>query len=167
MKKVLVAILVLICLQSQAQKIQEQLYYHSAKGISFIPPLSRPGLVYEGKLFVGKKKLNALFNKLNDEQLNTYFKKYKANKTTADILTFTGAVALPLTNIFIAANDGKVNWWLIATSGLLSGVGGFLNVQAQKNLLFAAAYYDKKMSYTAHNFVPKQQSITIAIPLGK
>ncbi len=148
------------------KKIQEQLYYHSPKGLSFIPPLSRPGLVYKGKLYIGKTKLNVLFNELNDQQLNEYFKKYTSNKTAADILTFTGAFVLPLANIFISTNQGKINWWLIATSAALNGTGGFLKIQAEKNLMLTSAYFDKKMGLTS-NFLPQQQSITIRIPLSK
>jgi hypothetical protein len=166
-KKLLGVLAIFIFSQATSQSIQEKLFYHSAKGLSFIPPLSKPGLIYQGKLYTGKKKLSYLFYSLKDEQLNTYFNKYKANKTTADILTFTGGFALPVVNIIVAANDGKVNWWLIAASAILNGTGGFLNVQAQKNLLLAAIYHDKKMGYTSSNFVPQQQSFKIAIPLGK
>jgi hypothetical protein len=147
-------------------KVFEQLYYHSPKGLSFIPPLSRPGLVYNGKLYIGKKKLAILFTQLNDAQLNFYFQKYKSNKTTADVLSFIGGVALPLANVFISTNQGKVNWLLIGSSALLNITGGVLNVQAQKNLLLASAYFDKKNGY-ASNFVPQQQSIGFAIPLSK
>jgi len=170
MKKYFVKFLlfVFISTTTQAQnKIQEQLFYYSAKGLSFIPPLSRPGLIYDGKLYIGSKKLSTLFSKLNDEQLNLYFKKYKSNKTTADILTFTGSFALPIVNIIVSANDGKLNWWLMGASILMGGTGGFLNVQAQKNLLMASLYYDKKMGYTTATLIPQQQSIGIVIPLGK
>ncbi|HNF29906.1 MAG TPA: hypothetical protein PLY81_06465 [Chitinophagaceae bacterium] len=167
MKKLFLLLTVFIFFQANAQKIQEKLFYHSAKGLSFIPPLSKPGLIYEGKLYIGKQRLTGLFYKLNDETLNSYFNKYKANKTAADILTITGGVALPLANIFIAANEGKVNWWLIAASALLNGTGGYLNMQAQKNLLLSSIYFDKKMGYTTNNFKPKQQVVQIAIPIGK
>lgn len=167
MRKLFVLFFLVASMQGFAQnKVFEQLYYHSPKGLSFIPPLSRPGLVYNGKLYIGKKKLTTLFTQLNDEQLNFYYTKYKANKTTADILTFTGGVVLPLVNIFISTNQGKVNWLLIGSSALLNITGGVLNVQAQKNLLLAAAYFDKKNGY-ASSFVPQQQSIGFAIPLGK
>lgn len=167
MRKLLLLLLLVVSVQGFTQsKVFEQLYYHSPKGLCFIPPLSRPGLVYNGKLYIGKKKLTGLFNQLNDEQLNFYFTKYKANKTTADVLTFVGGVALPLVNIFVSTNDGKVNWWLIGSSALLNATGNVLNVQAQKNLLLAAAYFDKKNNYT-NTFVPRQQSIGFTIPLGK
>ena len=168
MKKLALFIMVVI-LSSQcfAQKtLQEQLFYYSPKGLTFIPPLSRPGLVYNGKLYIGKNKLNGLFGQLNDEQLSTYFAKYKSNKTTADILTFVGGFALPIANIFISTNQGKINWWLLASSALLNGTGGFLNVQAQKNLLLASVYFDKKMGYTS-SIIPQQQTIGFAIPLSK
>ncbi|MBX2932478.1 MAG: hypothetical protein KF781_11095 [Chitinophagaceae bacterium] len=171
MKKYVVAFVLFVFItpttQAQKQQLQEQMFYYSVKGISFIPPLSKPGLVYEGKLYMGRKKLAVLFNQLNDEQLNIYFKKYKANKTVADILSFTGTFALPIANIFITANNGKVNWWLLGAGVLLSGTSNFLNVYAQKNLLMASYYFDKKNGFAFSGFVPQQQSIGLAIPLGK
>lgn len=146
--------------------VTEKLYYHSAKGLTFVPPLSRPGLVYNGKLYIGKNKLQTLFNQLNDDQLNTYFKKYKANKTSADILSFVGGFALPLVNVFISTQQGKVNWYLIGTSAALNVTGNILNLHAQKNLLLAAGYYDQKKGF-ANSFVPQQRSIGFNIPLGK
>jgi hypothetical protein len=159
----------LLCISScvfAQSGVQEQLYYHSPKGLSFIPPLSRPGLVYNGKLYIGKKKLSVLFRDLHDEQLNIYFQKYKSNKTSADILSFVGGFALPIANIFISTNQGKVNWWLIGSSALLNATSGVLKIQAEKNLLLAAVYYDKKKGY-ADNFVPQQQRIGFTIPLGR
>jgi len=149
------------------QQLQEQMFYYSAKGISFIPPLTKPGLVYGGKLYLGKRKLSTLFHQLNDEQLNFFFKKYKANKTAADILSVTGTFAIPLANIIVAANDGKINWWLIGAGVLCSGTSGVLNLQAQKYLLKSAYYYDKKMGFTHAGISIQQQSIGFAIPLSK
>jgi hypothetical protein len=103
---------------------------------------------------------------LHDEQLNIYFQKYKSNKTSADILSFVGGFALPIANIFISTNQGKVNWWLIGSSALLNATSGVLKIQAEKNLLLAAVYYDKKKGY-ADNFVPQQQRIGFTIPLGR
>jgi hypothetical protein len=168
-RTLIVMVLVMACsLKMQAQdKIKEQLFYYSPKGLTFIPPLSRPGLVYNGHLYVGKKKLGYLFNELHDMKLDIYFMKYKANKTSADILTFVGGFALPIANIFISTNQGKINWWLLGTSVVLNGTGGYLNMQAQKNLLLASIYYDQKMGYPHNAYVPQQQSVGIAIPLTK
>lgn len=165
MKAILVIASFFVCSFLNAQnKAFEKLYYHSPKGLSFIPPLSRPGLVYNGKLYIGKKQLGALFNQLNNPDLNYYFDKYKANKTSADVLTFLGSFALPLANIFISTNQGRVNWWLLGSSVLLNGTGSFLNIHAQKHLLLAATYYDKKNG-SVNNFVPQQQSIGFAVSL--
>jgi hypothetical protein len=70
-------------------------------------------------------------------------------------------------NIFISTNQGKINWWLLGTSIVMNGTGGYLNMQAQKNLLLASMYYDKKMGYPHTAYVPQQQSVGIAIPLSK
>lgn len=170
MKKNVIAFLfflfVFADVNAQSKVANEELYYHSAKGLTYIPPLSRPGIVYNGKLYIGKRKLTILFSQLNDEKLNTFFQKYKANKTAADVLSITGTVVLPLTNLFLTANDGKINWWLLGASLLVNGSSNILNMQAQKNLLTATIYYDKQKGYTK-NFVPQQQQISFTIPLSK
>lgn len=167
--KISTIIIFIFCLMTNAKaqdKIQEKLYYHSANGFSFVPPLSRPAIVYKGKLYVGKNKLSVLFNQFNDAQMNSYFKKYISNKTTADVLSFTGSVVLPIANIFISTQQGKVNWWLIASSALLNGTAGIFKIQAEKNLMLICTYFDKKMGY-AQQIIPSQQSICFTFPLKK
>jgi|GEM_PF-7058036 len=169
MRRILVIVFVLVAcakgLHAQ-DKVKQKLFYYSPKGLTFIPPFSKPGLLYDGKLYMGRKQLSGLFGRLNDDRLDRYFVKYKANKTPADILSFIGGFALPITNIFISTNAGKVNWPLLATSVLLSGTSGYLNTQAQKHLLYASIYYDQKMG-NPHTFTSNQQSIGFAIPLSK
>jgi hypothetical protein len=168
MKKVVLLCWVLMaCSQLQAQdKLKQQLFYYNPKGLSFIPPLSKPGIMYDGKLYVGKKQLEQLFKTLNDAQLNTYFFKYKKNKSAANILSVAGYI-LPIVNIAVSANDGKFNWWLFGGGLLTGGVGGYFNGQAQKNLLQGVLYYDNKQKAAVTGFVPRQQTIGIAIPLSK
>jgi len=175
MKK-LIGIGCLLCIvaTASAQKtIQERLYYYSPKGLTFVPPLSRPGIIYNGKLFIGKRKLAGLFGLMNDPRMDEYFRKYKANKTTADIIGTTGTVVLPLVNLFVTANNGKINWWLVGAAAIAGGTGGYFNAMAQKNLLMAALYFDEKQKAMPPavtkptSFVPQQQSIGIAIPLSK
>ncbi len=168
MKKVVLMLLVLIaCNQLMAQdKLKQQLFYYNPKGLSFIPPLSKSGIMYDGKLYVGKKQLEQLFKNLNDAQLNTYFLKYKKNKSAANILSVVGYI-LPIVNIAVSANDGKFNWWLFSGGLVAGGVGGYFNGQSQKNLLQGVLYYDNNQKTAATGFVPKQQSIGISIPLSK
>ena len=167
MKYLLTGFIIFCSAHLMAQdNVKEQLFYYSPKGLTFIPPFSKPGLVYNGKLYLGNKKLANLFGTLNDDRLNSYFAKYKANKTPSDIFGFIGGVALPLTNIFVSTNAGKINWPLLAAGIVLGGTGGYLNFQAQKNLLYASIYYDQKMGIP-HTYLPQQQSIGFAIALGK
>jgi hypothetical protein len=169
MQKCIVAFLLLLCISSNIQaqdKIKQQLFYYSPKGLSFIPPLSKPAIVCNGKMYLGRKQLGRLFDSLKDDRLNRYFEKYKANKTPADILSFTGSVALPIINIFVSSNAGKINWPLLVSSMLLSGTSSYLNFQAQKHLLYASLYYDNKMNQI-RTYVPQQQSIGFSIPLTK
>ncbi len=148
-------------------KIKQQLFYYSPKGLTFIPPFSKPGLVYNGKLYMGRKQLGPLFSTLKDEKLDFFFRKYKANKTPADVLGIVGGFALPIANIFISTNSGKINWPLLGAGILMGGTANYLNFQAQKNLLYASIYYDQKMGIQHTTYQPQQQSIGFAIPLGK
>lgn len=169
MKKIVVLVL-LICISNvvMAQdKIKQQLFYYSPKGLTFIPPLSKPGFLYDGKLYVGRQQIGALLQQLNEPKLNEYFKKYKSNKTAADILSTTGGVILPLVNVIVSANEGKFNWLLFGAGIVMAGTGGYLNTMAQKNMLTAAIYYDKKLKGEVNHFVPQQQSIGFTIPLGR
>ena len=170
MQRFLMVLLVLIIGSKNVHaqdRLKEQLFYYSPKGLTFIPPLSKPGLVYNGKLYLGRKKLAILFDTLRDDRLNYHFAKYKANKTPADILGFLGSVALPIANVFISTNSGKVNWPLIGAGVVLGGTGGYLNFQAQKHLLYASMYYDQKMNIKHTTYAPQQPSVGIAISLGK
>lgn len=169
MKKIVfIFFLSFLCVELLAQNkaANESLYYYSAKGLTFVPPLSRPGIVKDGKLYIGKRKLNILFSQLNDEKLNAFFKKYKANKNCADVLSVTGTFILPLANLIVTAQDGKVNWWLLGASLIINTTSNILNVQAQKNLLEATIYYDKRNGFT-HIYSPQQATIGITIPLTK
>lgn len=155
-----------VALFAQSKAANESLYYYSAKGLTFVPPLSRPGIVKDGKLYIGKRKLSILFSQLNDEKLNTFFAKYKANKTSADVLSITGTVVLPIANLIITAKDGKINWWLFGAALVVNASSNILNIQAQKNLLEATIYYDKRNGFT-HIYSPQQATIGITIPLTK
>lgn len=171
MRKGLLLMLLLLFLGNssvQAQdKLKAQLFYYSPKGLTFIPPFSKPGLVYNGQLYIGRKRLAVLFDSLKDDRLNYHFKKYKANKTPADIIGFFTTVVLPITNLVIASNDGKINWPLVAASAALGGTGGYLNFQAQKHLLYSSLYFDQKMGIKHTSYAPQQTSVGITIPLGK
>ena len=171
MKKWILLIGLFCSLHAVAQfdmtNLQSQLFYYNPKGLTFIPPFAKPGLVYNGKLYIGKKKLNVLFKELNDIQLYYYYDRYKANKVAGDIFSFVGSVALPITNIFVSANNGKINWWLLGAGMITGGTGAFLKAKAQQHLLMAALYYDSKMKaqqQQPNSYVPQQTTIGIAIP---
>jgi hypothetical protein len=61
--KIIIALFFLLIAQSlfaQPSTVESQQYYEGNKGISYIPVLSKPALIYQGKLYTGKKQLDYL-----------------------------------------------------------------------------------------------------------
>jgi len=139
-------------------------YFYNPKGITFVPALKKPALIYQGKLFVGSKQLNALFSHLNNEQLNRYFKKYHSNRTAAVITNLAGIGLSLYSLIDWRSNEKKFNWYTFGGGIVLSGMSGYLDLKASENLRNAALVFDEATRKTT--FVPKQRSITFTIPLS-
>lgn len=160
----------LICLcvlikSVSAQKTIQETYYYNPRGLTFIPALKKPSIIYQGKLHVGRKQLTGLFNHLNNQELNTYFKKYKANKTASAILNIAG-IGLSAYSLFDwRSSDRKFNWYTFGGGLLIGGVSGYLDTKGNENLRKAAIVFDKATSNTT--FVPVQSSISFTIPLAK
>lgn len=155
--------------QAQVNKMQEQLYFQGTKGLAFIPPLSRPALLYNKKMYVGKKQLQNLFLQFNNPEMMHYYVKYVNNKTAADVLSLSANFALPIANVIVTSKTGKLNWWLIGSAVATSLVGNYFNIKAQSNLMQAVAYYETLSSTTVieKNDYPIQNLFSIQIPLVK
>ena len=163
---IILAIIITTSSSAFSQKLQEQMFFYNPKGLSFIPPLKRPALVYEGKLYVGKRKLNGLFARIDNPALTLYFKKYKANKTAADILYYAG-VGLTIFTAVEWKNNQNFPWAIFVPGFVASGASGYLNLKAQQNLLMSAAYFQQlQATQKATGFVPKQRNISFTIPLN-
>jgi hypothetical protein len=151
--------------EASAQKIIQETYYYNPKGFTFIPALKKPSIIYQGKLFVGRKQLTALFATVNNQELNAYFKKYKANKTASAILS-VASFGLSLYSILDwRASERKFNWYTFGGGLLLSGVSGYLDAKGNENLRNAAVVFDNATRRTT--FVPQQPSIHFTIPLSR
>lgn len=159
----LVFALVGITILVKAQSPQST-YFYNSKGLTFIPALKKPALIYQGKLIVGKKQLSGLFSYLNNEELNKYFKKYKQNKTASTILTLAGVGLSAYSLLDWRTSSRKFNWYTFGGGLAISGVSGYLDAKASENLRNAALIFDnvKKTS-----FVPRQSTITFTISLAK
>jgi len=148
-----------------AQKVVQETYFYNPKGLTFIPALKKPSIIYQGRLHVGKKQLTGLFNHLNNQELNTYFKKYKSNKTASAILNIAG-IGLSAYSLFDwRTSDRKFNWYTFGGGLVIGGVSGFLDTKANQNLRNAAIFFDKATTKTT--FAPAQSTVSFTIPLSK
>jgi hypothetical protein len=150
---------------SYSQSPAQQTFYYNPKGLSFIPPLSKPSIIYQGRLFVGRKQLNALFDHLNNEQLNKYYSKYKSNKTASTVFSLAGFGLSVYSFVKWRSGDDKFNWWTFGGGLACSLTSGYFNSKANQNLLTAAIIFDEATKKTS--FVPSQPTITFSIPLSK
>lgn len=140
-------------------------YYYNPKGFTFVPALKKPSIIYQGKLFVGRRQLTSLFATVNNEALNAYFKKYKANKTASAVLNIA-SFGLSLYSIFDwRRNDKDFNWYTFGGGLLLGGVSGYLDAKGNENLRNAALAFDEATRKTT--FVPAQPTIQFTIPLSR
>jgi hypothetical protein len=148
------------------QKVIQETFYHNSKGLTYIPPLSRPSLIYQGKLFTGRKQLSALFSHLNNAELNKYFSKYKSNKTASGIIKVAG-IGLSLYSLidWRGTDDGKFNWYVFGGGVVLSGLSGYLDGKAHEHLRNAAVVFDHATQRTT--FRPAQRSLGVVISLSK
>ncbi len=157
-------LLVFVTVLTDAQKPQDAFYYNP-EGFTFMPVLKKPAIIYQGKLFSGRKQLNSLFSHLNNEELNLYYKKYKANRTASTILTLAGVGLSIYSLVDWRSTDKKFNWYTFGGGLVLSGVSGYLDGKASENLRNAAVVFDKATKKTT--FTPKQKTITLTFSLAK
>lgn len=157
----------LFCTTTEAtsQKIIQETYYYNPRGFTFIPALKKPSIIYQGKLFVGRKQLTSLFATVNNAHLNTYFKKYKSNKTTSAILNVASFGLSLYSLIDWRAGDRDFNWYTFGGGLLLTGVSGYLDAKGNEQLRNAALVFDNATRSTT--FVPRQKTIRFTIPLSR
>ena len=160
---VVICFCIVHALKAQTPVLDAQLYYHNPAGLGFIPAISRPALVYQGRLFSGNKQLSALVNQLNQPEVIMHFQQYKRNKTGAVVLNFLGTVAA-LSSVIIWNNqNNSARWWLLGGGIVCSGTGGVLNGLATQPLRAAAMSFPAaKQPGNASN-----TKFSLRIPLGK
>lgn len=152
---------------AQLGDLQEQLYFHSSNGLSFVPTLTKPGIIYKGKLYTGRN-LQSLIYQINDPNLESFYRKYKRKRDIGNVLVYTGTIA-GIANIFLSARQGSVNWWIIGGIALLNAVGGAIKNQAQLHLLQGAMYYQQtqpKVQQSSQFNQPYQLNFTLPIRYG-
>ena len=148
--------------QAQPMTPESQQFYYSPKGLTYVPSLSKPGLIYQGHLYTGKTSLDYLIQKINVPECYLEYYDYKTNRTWATVLTFVGTATSILG--LVGTNDSRqVNWWLLGSGILINGTSAYLNAEAAQHLRAVAVILDKQYNRIGMINSPKQLGLTIPL----
>ena len=163
--KIIIALFFLLIAQSlfaQPSTLESQQYYEGSKGISFVPILKKPALIYQGKLYNSKKQLDYLIDQLKDPTSTILYSQYRENRTWATILTVLGSVT-SVVGLLGTNNEYKINWYLLGGGLLLNGTAGALNEIAAQQLRAIAIQADKKNN--SLGMIQSPNNVGIRLPL--
>ena len=141
---------------------ESQQFYYSPKGLTFVPSLTKPGLIYQGHLYTGKTSLDYLIAKVNVPECYLEYEDYKNNRTWATVLTFVGT-ATSIVGLIGTNENRQVNWWLLGGGILISGTSAYLNAAAAAHLRAVAVLLDKQYNRIGMINSPKQLGLTIPL----
>jgi hypothetical protein len=141
---------------------ESQQFYYSPKGMSFVPSLTKPGLIYKGQLYTGKASLDYLISKVNVPECQFEYEDYKRNRTWASILTFVGT-ATSIVGLIGTNENRKINWYLLGGGILVSGTSAILNAAAAQHLRAVAVNLDQQNNRTGMIQFPKQLGLRIPL----
>lgn len=167
--KIFITLIVfLFCFSVEAQERpispESQQFYYSPKGMSYVPSLTKPGLIYQGQLYTGKRSLDYVINKVNVPECYLEYIYYKRNKTWATLLTVVGS-ATSIVGLIGTNENRQVNWYLLGGGILINGASAYLNAAASQHLRAVAVILDQQKSRTGMIHSPKQLGITIPLNL--
>lgn len=141
---------------------ESQQFYYSSKGLTFVPSLTKPGLIYQGHLYTGKKSLDYLIEKVNVPDCYLEYFDYKRNRTWATVLTFVGT-ATSIVGLIGTNESRQVNWWFLGGGILINGTSAYLNAAAAAHLRNVAVILDKQNNRVGMINSPKQLGLKIPI----
>lgn len=157
---VLLAITLQSDLWAQPPSPESVQFYYNPKGVSYIPALSKPGLIYNGQLYNGKRRLDYLMALLNNPQYTIYYDQYRSNRTWAGIITVLGT-ATSIVGL-IGTNDNRnINWYLLGGGLLLNGTAAVLNNIAAQQLRSIAVLMDQEQKSKGMQKSPNNFGISI------
>lgn len=162
-----IGILFLLPLFAQ-DKINQQLFLQNPRGLGFIPPLSKPGIVYQGKLYLGYDQLLQLYGGFKSPEMMQYLERYKANRNAAAVLGAMG-FAIPIVNTIVSANRGKFNWYLFGASIVLGAGSTYFKSMAQRHLIESVMFFEKNglSQKNATGMFEQPVSFNYTIALGR
>ncbi len=141
---------------------ESQQFYYSSKGMSFVPSLTKPGLIYQGQLYSGKARLDYLISKVNIPECYFEYEDYKKNRTWASVLTFIGT-ATSIVGLIGTNENRNINWYLLSGGIVISGTSAMLNAAAAQHLRAVAIILDQQNNRTGMISFPKQLGLSIPI----
>jgi len=147
---------------AQPTTLESQQYYEGPNGISYVPVLTKPALIYKGKLYTGKKQLDYFIDQLKDPRSTILYSQYRENRTWATILTVLGS-ATSIVGLLGTNGEYKINWYLLGGGLLLNGTAGALNNIAAQQLK-AIAVQSNKMNNSL-GMIQSPNNLLIRLPL--
>jgi hypothetical protein len=163
-------LIVFICLffvcfsdaKSQPPTLESSQFYYNSKGVSYIPPMTKPGLVYQGQLYNGRARLDYLIAKLNTPQYTILYDQYRSNRIWGTVLTVLGT-ATSVVGLIGTGDSRTINWYLLGGGILLNGAALVVNNIAAQQLRAIAVMMDEEQKKKGQIVSPK--NIGINIPL--
>lgn len=135
-------------------------FYYNPKGVSYIPALSKPGLIYNGQLYNGKRRLDYLMAYLNNPQYTIYYDQYRSNRTWAGIITVLGT-ATSVVGLIGTNGSRNINWYLLGGGLILNGTAAVLNSIAAQQLRSIAVLMDQEQKSKGLQKSPNNIGISI------
>jgi hypothetical protein len=149
-------------LDAQPPSPESVQFYYNPSGVSYIPALSKPGLIYNGQLYNGKRRLDYLMAFLNNPHYTIYYDQYRSNRTWAGIISVLGT-ATSIVGLIGTNGSRNVNWYLLGGGLILNGTAAVLNSIAAQQLRSIAVLMDQEQRAKGIQKMPN--SIGISIPL--
>lgn len=108
-------------------------------------------IIYHDSVFRGSSEFKHLFFRTGDTELLKLYDKHQANKITAQILNFTGAIAIIVGIGKLSGSNSNtgLGWGLIGGGFVSSALSSYLTISAQKNLVTAVVLFNKKYNSKA------------------
>ncbi len=118
------------------------------KGMNYLAPLEPNTIIYHDTVFTGVRQFKPLFYRMNDPQLEIFFKKHQSNKVIGQILSFIGTVttAVGIAELSDDHTSKGVAWTLIGGGFAVNLTGGYMMLMGRRNLATAVVLFNQRYS---------------------
>lgn len=167
MKQLGVLLLFLFIFQigkTQSPTPESQQFYYNAQGVSYVPAMTKPGLIYQGQLYNGKRRLDYLIAKLDDPRYRILYNRYRVNRTWASVLTILGT-ATSVVGLTGTNDNRNINWFLLGGGIVLNASAAVVNAIAAQELRAIAVLMDQQ--HKTLGMISSPNNLGIKLPLKK